>query len=75
MIDVRGLGVQAGENWLFAFLAWPVWLAIPLAIVAALRTATRPPMNYAVSGGAAGFQALRGVDLLIAGSVLLSVIA
>jgi hypothetical protein len=60
---------------LSAIPAWPVWLAIPLAVVAALRTATRPPMNYAVSGGAAGFQVLRGVDLLIAGSVLLSVIA
>ncbi|WP_052674783.1 DUF6297 family protein [Amycolatopsis orientalis] len=53
--------------------AWPVWLAIPLAVVAALRTATRPPMNYDVSGGAAGFQALRGVDLLIVGSIVLSV--
>ncbi|MEV6909733.1 DUF6297 family protein [Amycolatopsis sp. NPDC051071] len=55
--------------------AWPMWLAIPLAVVAALRTATRPPMNYDVSGGAAGIQALRGVDVLVAGSVLLSVIA
>lgn len=53
---------------------WPVWLAIPLAIVAALRTATRPPMNYDVSGGSAAFQALRGVDVLIVGSALLSVI-
>ncbi|AUI62566.1 DUF6297 family protein [Amycolatopsis sp. BJA-103] len=55
--------------------AWPVWLAIPLAVVATLRTATRPPMNYDVSGGAAGLQALRGVDVLVVGSVLLSVIA
>nr|WP_221472201.1 DUF6297 family protein [Amycolatopsis umgeniensis] len=55
--------------------AWPVWLAIPLAVFAALRTATRPPMNYDVSGGAAGLQALRGVDVLVVGSVLLSVIA
>ncbi|MGW4828578.1 hypothetical protein ACWEOG_13435 [Amycolatopsis japonica] len=55
--------------------AWPVWLAIPLAVFAALRTATRPPMNYDVSGGAAGLQALRGVDVLVVGGVLLSVIA
>ncbi|MFC3450232.1 DUF6297 family protein [Amycolatopsis speibonae] len=54
--------------------AWQVWLAVPLAVVAALRTATRPPMNYDVSGGAAGLQALRGVDVLAVGSVLLSVI-
>ncbi len=54
--------------------AWPGWLALPLAVVAALRTATRPPMNYDVSGGAAGLQALRGVDVLVVGSVLLSVI-
>ncbi|WP_410601463.1 hypothetical protein [Amycolatopsis sp. lyj-90] len=54
--------------------AWPVWLALPLAVVATLRTATRPPMNYDVSGGAAGLQALRGVDVLVVGSVLLSVI-
>lgn len=59
---------------LSAIPAWPAWLAIPLAAVAALRTATRPPMNYAVSGGAAGFQALRGVDLLVFGSLVLSVI-
>ncbi|WP_181773898.1 DUF6297 family protein [Amycolatopsis pittospori] len=54
---------------------WPVWLAIPLAVVAALRTATRPPMNYDVSGGGAAFQVLRGVDVLIVGAALLSVIA
>ncbi|SFH97802.1 hypothetical protein SAMN04489731_107299 [Amycolatopsis regifaucium] len=53
---------------------WPGWLAIPLAVAAALRTATRPPMNYDVSGGAAGLQALRGADLLIAGSIVLSVV-
>ncbi len=55
--------------------AWPIWLAIPLAVVAALRTATRPPMNYDVSGGAAGIQVLRGVDVLVVGSVLLVVLA
>ncbi|WET79577.1 DUF6297 family protein [Amycolatopsis sp. QT-25] len=55
--------------------AWPGWLAIPLAVAAALRTATRPPMNYDVGGGAAGFQALRGLDVLAVGAVLLSVLA
>ncbi|OXM55326.1 hypothetical protein CFP71_17885 [Amycolatopsis thailandensis] len=54
--------------------AWPVWLGVPLAVVAALRTATRPPMNYDVSGGGAALQAMRGVDVLVVGSVLLSVI-
>ncbi|WP_414936681.1 DUF6297 family protein [Amycolatopsis sp. cmx-11-51] len=54
---------------------WPVWLAVPLAVAAALRTATRPPMDYDVSGGAAGVQALRGVDVLVVGSVLLSTLA
>ncbi len=54
--------------------AWPVWLAIPLAIVSALRTATRPPMDYSGGGGAAAFQAMRGVDVLLFGSLLLSVI-
>jgi hypothetical protein len=71
LVAVWGVVLALVAGWLGVDVPASSWLALPLAVLAVLRSVARPPINYAVSGGGLMGQALRGVDVLVAGTLVL----